>query len=219
MGASLFCHCGIFDLSTISKNDFSIVVSESGGCCGLYSYDLESPQLMPTEFDISYALENTNVIHEPDRRIDTFGSTRFEFTLVSELMDSVDAVRVRDGSIEAEKPLILRPDGFNGYDFEGFGPGAQAFGNWLRQNADRLAILKYGFRFKKNDMSEHVLHESMDEVCGKLVADTRRSGNPMRAVIRGVDDAWEVCLLKFTVEMIEKSQGINLFDFKRRGLL
>jgi hypothetical protein len=28
-----------------------------------------------------------------------------------------------------------------------------------------------------------------------------------------------VCLLKFTVEMIEKSQGINLFDFKRRGLL
>jgi hypothetical protein len=41
----------------------------------------------------------------------------------------------------------------------------------------------------------------------------------MRAVIQGVDDSWEICLLKFTVEMIEKSQNINLFDFKRRGLL
>ena len=41
----------------------------------------------------------------------------------------------------------------------------------------------------------------------------------MRAVIQGVDDAWEVCLLKFTVEMIAKSRGINEFDFKRRGLI
>ena len=45
------------------------------------------------------------------------------------------------------------------------------------------------------------------------------TGNPMRAIIHGVDDTWEVSLLRFTFEMIEKSQGINLFDFKRRGLL
>jgi hypothetical protein len=38
-------------------------------------------------------------------------------------------------------------------------------------------------------------------------------------VISGVDETWEISLLKFTVEMIEKSQKINLFDFKRRGLL
>jgi hypothetical protein len=38
-------------------------------------------------------------------------------------------------------------------------------------------------------------------------------------VIQGVDDTWEISLLKFTVDMIAKSQGINVFDFKRRGLL
>ena len=59
----------------------------------------------------------------------------------------------------------------------------------------------------------------MEEVTGKLLDNIRSSGNPMRAVIQGVDDTWEICLLKFTVEMIEKSQNINLFDFKRRGLL
>lgn len=180
---------------------------------------LGSPLLMPTEFDISYALEQTQVIYEPDRRIDTFGTTQFQFQLVSELMDTVGAVRVREGVIEADKPMILRPEGMGGFDFEGFGPQAEVFGDWLKQHMDRLAILRYGFSFRKNDVSEHEVHEPMDEVCGKLVEEARRSGNPMRAVIRGVDDVWEVCLLKFTVEMIEKSQGINLFDFKRRGLL
>ena len=61
---------------------------------------------MPTEFDISYALEQTQVIYEPDRRIDTFGTTQFQFQLVSELMDTVGAVRVREGVIEADKPMI-----------------------------------------------------------------------------------------------------------------
>jgi hypothetical protein len=174
---------------------------------------------MDTVFDIQYALEMTQVLHEPDRRIDTFGTTQFEFQLVSELMDTVGAVRVRQGKIEAQKPLIMRPDGFSGFDFEGFGPGGNAFGEWLTQNAHRLAILKYGFAFKRAEVEEHIVHEPLEQVTGKLLDDIKASGNPMRAVIQGVDDAWEICLLKFTVEMIEKSHGINLFDFKRRGLL
>jgi hypothetical protein len=178
------------------------------------SYDL-----MPTEFDFQYAIENTEVIYEPDRRIDTFGTTKFEFRLVTELMDSVGAVRVRDGVIEAEKPMILRPSGVVDFDFDGFSPEAAAFGDWLREHLDHLALLKYGFRFRKQDVQEHIVHEPMEVVCGKLVDETRQSGNPMRAIIRGVDDTWEICLLKFTVEMIESSKGINLFDFKRRGLL
>ena len=34
-----------------------------------------------------------------------------------------------------------------------------------------------------------------------------------------VDDTWEISLLKFTFEMIQKSHNINMFDFKRRGLI
>ena len=72
---------------------------------------------MHSESDIQYALDMTKVLHEPDRRIDTFGNTQFEFQLVSELMDEVDQVRVRQGRIEAQKPVILRPDGLAGFDF------------------------------------------------------------------------------------------------------
>jgi hypothetical protein len=175
--------------------------------------------LMPSEFDIHYALEHTHVLHEPDRRIDTFGSTQFEFQVVSELMDGVNTCRVREGKIEAHKPVILKPDLHAEFDFDGFGPQGAAFGDWLREHAPNLAFLKYGFRFLRTEITEQIVHESLDEVTGKLRGEVRRNGNPLLAIIQTVDDTWEVSLLKFTVEMIAKSQGINVFDFKRRGLL
>lgn len=174
---------------------------------------------MPSEFDIQYALENTHVLYEPDRRIDTFGSTQFEFQIISELMDQINTVRVRTGRIEAHKPLIMRPGVGADFDFDGFGPQAEAFAEWLKDNIQHLALLRYGFSFSRVAINEEVVHEPVATVCGKLVEATRASGNPMRAVIQGVDDTWEISLLKFTVEMIEKSKSINEFDFKRRGLL
>ena len=63
--------------------------------------------------DIRYAAEMTRVVYEPDRRIDTFGDTRFNFLLLSELMDEVNVVRVRSGWVEAEKPKIIRPSIYN----------------------------------------------------------------------------------------------------------
>lgn len=172
-----------------------------------------------TDFDIQYALEQTEVLYEPDRRIDTFGNTEFAFTLVSELMDSANSCRVREGRIEAHKPLILRPDAGAHFDFEGFSPEAAAFGQWLRENINDIAFLQYGFTFRKTDVTEHTVNEPLELLCGKLVDEARTAGNPMKAIIQGVDDTWEISLLKFTVEMITKSRGINLFDFKRRGLL
>ena len=63
------------------------------------------------------------------------------------------------------------------------------------------------------------MHEPFEAVKGRLVDEVRASGDPLRAVVEGVDDAWEVCLLKFTVEMVQKSHEINIFDFRRKGLL
>lgn len=174
---------------------------------------------MPSEFDFQYAIENTQVLHEPDRRIDTFGSTQFEFNLVSEMMDSVNMTRVRSGRIEAQKPLLFKPDSFDNMDFENFGDQGHAFGAWLKEHMKNIALLRYGFHLKRTDISEEIVHEPIKEVCDRLVEETRASGNPMRAIICGVDDTWEISLMKFQIEMIEKSFNINKFDFKRRGLL
>ena len=174
---------------------------------------------MYSQDDIQYALEFTQVLLEPDRRIDTFGSTSFEFHLISELMDNVNETRVREGVIHADRPTIIKPDPYTELEFEGFGEQAEAFTQWLHENAADLSILKYGFSFRKDKIREDVIREPFNEVRDKVITRANDSSNPLAAVIHGVDDAWEICLLKFTVEMIGKSQGINVFDFKRRGLL
>ena len=49
---------------------------------------------MFSEDTVQYAIDNTRVLHAPQRRIATFGQTSFRFYLVTELMDSVHRVRV-----------------------------------------------------------------------------------------------------------------------------
>ena len=169
--------------------------------------------------EITWALENSEVLYEPDRRIDTFGSTNFEFFLISELMDEINQVRIRRGKMEAQRPQILRPEGYDDLMFEGFGEHAAAFADWFKANAADLSFLKYGFTFAMKDLSEDIVHEPMQAVCDRVVEDVRSSGNPIQAVIAGVDETWDISLLKFNMDMIQKSQEINEFDFRRRGLL
>ena len=45
--------------------------------------------------DFRYAIENTEVIFAPERKIATFGQTSFRFYLISELMDKEDELRHR----------------------------------------------------------------------------------------------------------------------------
>ena len=113
--------------------------------------------------DFQYAIENTRVLLAPDRRIDTFGSTRFRFYLVSELLDSVNVVRVRDGRIEAEKPRIVSPGRYSKLMLEGFGEKARGFADWLEANPQKIAFLKYGFEFRKMDVVEEVVRNPMSD--------------------------------------------------------
>jgi hypothetical protein len=178
---------------------------------------------MPSQDDIQYAMDTTRVLHEPDHRIQTFGETRFEFQLLSEPMDQVGNVRIRTGEVEAMKPRILRPEPYRDIELEGFDDNARArldaLVSRLRDEGKDLAFLQYGFRFKRGAVSEELVHDSIDSVRARVLEDIRRTGNPSRAIIEGVDDTWEVSILKFSFEMILRSHEINSFDLKRKGLI
>ena len=174
---------------------------------------------MWSEDNFQYAIENTEVILAPQGRIATFGQTSFRFYLISELMDKVNEVRVRDGRIHAERPQILTPDHYAHLLLEGFGEQARQFAEQLREQASRFAVLRYGFRFRKTDVIETTFRSPLPAVIDETRAKVERLDEPLIAVIQGVDDAWEVCLLKFTIDLIERSSGGNLGDFRRRGLL
>lgn len=174
--------------------------------------------------NIQYALETTRVLREPDRRIDTFGETRFEFQMISELMDRAGEVRIRTGEIEAMRPRILKPEPYRSIELEGFDATARArmeemIEKFRSEGKDLAFIVQYGFNFRRGQVQEEIVHEPIEAVRERVMEDIRRSGDPARAVIEGVDDVWEISLLKFTFEMILRSREINAFDFKRRGLL
>jgi hypothetical protein len=171
------------------------------------------------EDDFYYALENTQVIVAPEQKIATFGSTSFNFYLISELMDHVDQVRVRNGKIHAERPQILTPEHYCRLLLEGFGEKAERYVEQLRERARETAVLRYGFQFRKTDVTEKTLRESVTAVIARTKSQVQDSSEPLSAVIHGVDDAWEVCLLKFTIDMIERSSGGNIGDLRKRGLL
>lgn len=178
---------------------------------------------MPSQDDIQYAMETTRVLHEPDHRIQTFGETRFEFQLLSEPMDQVGKVRIRTGEVEAMKPRILRPEPYRNIELEGFDDNARArldaLVDKLRSEGKDLAFLQYGFRFKRGAVNEELVHDSIEAVRTRVLEDIRRTGNPSRAIIEGVDDTWEISILKFSFEMILHSHEINAFDLKRKGLI
>lgn len=169
--------------------------------------------------DFAYALENTRVVVPPTGIIETFGSTSFQFLLVSELMDEANVVRVRGGRIEAERPRIVSPQTFQKILLEGFGQEAWEFAEWLENHSAHFKILRYGFQIRKSDMSEKIWREAMEPVLERLEKQVRESGDPKSVLLAGVDDAWEICLLKFTMEMIQRSAGENLAEWKRRGLI
>lgn len=174
---------------------------------------------MIEEHDFHYALENTRVVVPPQRAIETFGSTHFRFLLVSELMDEVNAVRIRGGRIEADRPRIVSPHHFSKLLLDGFGESAREYADVIEKNAEALKILRYGFQLRKTDLEQNVVHDPMEMVLDRLKADLASRNDPLDVLIAGVDDAWEVCLLKFTMEMIQRSAGENLDEWKRRGLL
>src|SRR6266478_2223387 len=172
-----------------------------------------------TKDDFDYAIENTQVILAPEQQIATFGSTSFNFYLISELMDRVDQVRVRNGKIHAERPQILTPDHYTRLLLEGFGEKAQRYVEQLHENLRNIAVLRYGFQFRKTDVTEETLRDSLGSVINRTKSRVESANEPLSAVIQGVDDAWEVCLLKFTIDMIERSSGGNIGDFRKRGLI
>jgi len=169
--------------------------------------------------DFQYAMENTQVIVSPERRIDTFGSVNFRFYLISELMDEVNHVRIRDGRIEAQRPEILTAESCARLLLDGFGDPARGFAAWLEQQRENLAFLKYGFQFRKSAVSESVVHSPIAEVVARVKDQVTATREPSSAIIQGVDEAWEVCLMKFTMDLVQQSAGGNMGDFRKRGLI
>jgi len=169
--------------------------------------------------DIWYAIANTTVLLSPQRRLETFGHTVINYHLISEKMDSANETRVREGRVHAEKPQVLTPAYFENLLLEGFGKEAEQYVDWLRIHIKDLAFLKYGIRFRKEESRESTFSEKPDVIGARVKSWVEERGEPLTAVIMGVDDAWEICLLKFVTDLIRKAMPEHVEDLRNRKLL
>jgi len=172
------------------------------------------------QFDFWYALENTQLVKGPEKSLETFGTTRVKYHLITEVMDAVNQVRVREGVLNAAQPQILTPNFNQNSPIEGFDDDqSEAFMNWLKQNKPDLRLLNYGFTISKTDVSDTILHESADVVEGNVLEAVKKEQDGFSAVLRGVEHPWEVCLLKLMVDLVEKSMPRHVQELQSRNLL
>lgn len=171
------------------------------------------------QHDIWYAVNNTRLLVTPARRLETFGTTILNYHLITELLDSVDQIRIREGRIQAQRPQIMTPSSYAGSLLDGFGEEAEQYADWLRKHEGDLQILQYGFVIRKKEISEEIISDSLETVCERVCKRIASKDDPMAAVVVGVDEPWEVCLLKLMVDVIRESAPGNVRDIRRRHLL
>lgn len=168
-----------------------------------------------SQFDFWYAVNHTELVAAPQNRLETFGTTMVNYHLVTELMDSVDKVRVREGKLKAFRPEIITPQSIAEMVLEGFGSDARNYADWLQRNGDDLQILKYGFKIQKQEINDYILSDPLEAVVDRVKKSLADSGDPLGAVLVGVDRPWEVCLLKLMVELVQGSVAGNIQDIRQ----
>ena len=172
----------------------------------------------PTQFDFWFAVNNTEIVVPPKRHIETFGNTIINYHMVSELMDSVGKVRVREGRMQALRPQIITPSSYSTMMLEGFGEQAQQYLEWLKEHEDTVRILRYGYTLKQEAFSEQVLTDTAEAVLERVKSEQAAKKDPFAAVIKGVDDPWDVCLVRLFWTVIQNSAQANIRELHERRM-
>jgi hypothetical protein len=170
------------------------------------------------QFDFWYAVNNTEIVVPSKRHLETFGNTIINYFLVSELMDDTQKVRVREGRMQAFRPQIIMPSSFSEVETEGFGEEAKRYLEWLRENEDNVRILRYGYTLKQESFSEQVVSDNLTAVLERVKADVAAKNDPFAAVVKGVDDPWDVSLVRLFWQTIQRSAPINIRELHERHM-
>jgi hypothetical protein len=169
-------------------------------------------------FDFWYAVNNTEVVRMPQRQLETFGNTILDYHLLCELMDSVSQVRIREGRMQASQPQIITPEAYASTFLEGFGEEASRYMEWLKEHETEVRILKYGYRLTRESFNEYIVTDSLQAVSDRVQREVQAKGNPLSAVVIGVDEPWDVCLVKLFWEVVQSSAKNNFEQLQKRRM-
>lgn len=169
-------------------------------------------------FDFWYAVNNTEIRIMPKQHLETFGNTTLRYHLVTELMDSTRQTRIREGRMLANRPQIITPEHYSRTVLDGFGEEAQQYVEWLKSHERDLRILQYGYTLRKELYSENIVSDDAQTVLDRVEKDVRARDDQLTAVVLGVDEPWDVCLVKLFWEVIQSSAHENIRELEQRRM-
>jgi hypothetical protein len=168
---------------------------------------------MEIDEKIQYTIAHTEVLRSPKQNLATFGITNIYYYLVTELMESTNVVR--EGRVIAAKPKIVTPAYL--INLEGFSGQAKRYIEMIAEKDPHEAGIFYSYKNEPKEMN--IVSDPFAKIVDKIGQQIDSHGDPLTAIIKGVEDMWDVSLLKFTYELTTKSVHTNVAEMERRGLL
>jgi len=159
------------------------------------------------------AMLRTELVRSPRRRLSTFGSTTVDYYVVTELTEGMSAVR--DGKVFAERPKIVTP--YYLLHLDGFGDGARRYLEMMSQEHGSEPGIYYAYKNEPSSMN--VVSEPVAVVLGNMNERLDAEDTPLSAIIKGVEDVWDLAVMMFVYDLTRRAVGGHVVDFQRRGLL
>jgi hypothetical protein len=167
---------------------------------------------MEIDEKILSAIERTEVVKAPRQNLATFGTTNIYYYLITQLVETANVIR--EGRVIASKPRIVTPTYL--VNLEGFSGQAKRYIELMAEQNPQEPSIFYAYKNEPADMN--IVSGTTEEVLEKIMRKEESSGNPLSAVIKGVEDMWDVSLMKFTFELTRTSVFSNVMDMERKGL-
>jgi len=169
---------------------------------------------------LDYAIGHTQVLRPPRQTLETFGITSIRYYILTTPAYADPAAGqtetvIREGKVIAERPRVVTP--YYLLNLEGFSHPARKYLEKMAQEGQSSPALLYRYRNEFKSLS--IVSESLAQLARELTQKLERQGTAMAAVIEGVDELWDVSLLRFIHEFTLNSLQGNVADLERSGLL
>lgn len=176
---------------------------------------------MEAEERVRYAIEHTEMVRAPRQSLATFGVSDIRYYLLTlpaytDIAGDTGETVVREGRVIAERPKIVTPHYLINL-FQGFEHGQEYAEYVLRTYGANEPGLLYRYRNEPADMN--ILSSPMESVIESINQEIDRSGNPLSTIIKGVDELWDISLMKFIHDITRQSLGSNVMEMGMRGML
>ncbi len=166
-------------------------------------------------------MNNTKIILTPKNALSTYNQTKVRYHIVTEPLykevsnyKSEESV-IRHGLVTAQTPQVVTNDFL--YKMSGFGEEAKEFFKELNRvfGKNDPALLYY---YKNESTDLEIVSGNPQEVSERIKSRLINS-QTNHAVIRGINNLWDVSLLKFIFEYTKTSAKSNFQDLNNSGML